>query len=103
MLEVWPIVGVNAEVLFLCLHNLFAKSLCLWVADSGGVEVDIDLLIDLFKELSCELPTTIGSYMTRLPTQSPDVIDIGIGNVFCCLSHFGWNLRLYSGKPVCDN
>ena len=60
---VLPIVAVDPEVLFVCLHYLLAVSVCLRAVGSGVAQVDIDYLIYLLQELWGELQTTIRSYV----------------------------------------
>ena len=41
--------------------------------------------------------------MPRETVKSPDVGNVGVGNVFCSPSCFGRFVVLYFGKPVRDN
>ena len=100
---VLPVIAVDAHVLLKYLDQSFSKSSCLKVVGSREVEVDFELSIQLFKEVGGELQTTIPSYMSCFSTQSSDVVNIEISNVFFYPSCFGWNIRLYYSKSVSYN
>ena len=56
---VMPIVAVVVEVLLEFLDSLFLESVTLWVLDSGEASLEIELSVQLVKELQSKLRTTI--------------------------------------------